>query len=125
MQVREEDFVSRLFVASTHAPILYFSSRGKVYKEKVWRLPIAAPQARGKALINILPLQQGETITTIMTHVIAFRLKSLSGSAGVPLSCGTVARCQETRVKLHCFVLGWKPHWRSPLMGRLASVTVI
>jgi DNA gyrase subunit A len=66
MQVREEDFVSRLFVASTHAPILYFSSRGKVYKEKVWRLPIAAPQARGKALINILPLQQGETITTIM-----------------------------------------------------------
>jgi DNA gyrase subunit A len=66
MQVREEDFVSRLFVASTHAPILYFSSRGKVYKEKVWRLPIAAPQARGKALINILPLQQGETISTIM-----------------------------------------------------------
>ena len=66
MQTREEDFVARLFVASTHAPVLYFSSRGKVYKEKVWRLPIAAPQARGKALINILPLQQGETITTIM-----------------------------------------------------------
>jgi DNA gyrase subunit A len=66
MQVREEDFVSRLFVASTHAPVLYFSSRGKVYKEKVWRLPVSAPQARGKALINILPLQQGETITTIM-----------------------------------------------------------
>src|SRR6185312_9309416 len=59
MQVREEDFVSRLFVASTHAPVLYFSSRGKVYKEKVWRLPLSAPQARGKALINILPLQQG------------------------------------------------------------------
>ncbi len=66
MQTREEDFVARLFVASTHAPVLYFSSRGKVYKEKVWRLPIAAPQARGKALINILPLQEGETITTIM-----------------------------------------------------------
>ena len=66
MQTREEDFVARLFVASTHAPVLYFSSRGKVYKEKVWRLPIAAPQARGKALINILPLQQGETITTFM-----------------------------------------------------------
>jgi len=66
MQVREEDFVSRLFVASTHAPVLFFSSRGKVYKEKVWRLPIAAPQARGKALINILPLEAGETITTIM-----------------------------------------------------------
>jgi DNA gyrase subunit A len=66
MRTREEDFVARLFVASTHAPVLYFSSRGKVYKEKVWRLPVAEPQARGKALINILPLQQGETITTIM-----------------------------------------------------------
>ncbi|MFZ2065940.1 MAG: DNA gyrase subunit A [Xanthobacteraceae bacterium] len=66
MQTREEDFVTRLFVASTHAPVLFFSSRGQVYKEKVWRLPQAAPQARGKALINILPLEQGETITTIM-----------------------------------------------------------
>jgi len=66
MQVREEDFVSRLFVANTHTPVLFFSSRGQVYKEKVWRLPLAAPQARGKALINILPLDQGETITTIM-----------------------------------------------------------
>jgi DNA gyrase subunit A len=66
MQTREEDFVTRLFVASTHAPVLFFSSRGKVYKEKVWRLPQAAPQARGKALINILPLEQGENITTIM-----------------------------------------------------------
>jgi DNA gyrase subunit A len=66
MQTREEDFVSRLFVASTHTPVLFFSSRGKVYKEKVWRLPVAAPNARGKALINILPLEQGERITTIM-----------------------------------------------------------
>ena len=66
MQTREEDFVARLFVASTHAPLLFFSSHGRVYKEKVWRLPLAAPQARGKALINILPLAQGERITTIM-----------------------------------------------------------
>ncbi len=66
MQTRDEDFVTRLFVASTHTPVLFFSSRGQVYKEKVWRLPIAAPQARGKALINILPLEQGERITTIM-----------------------------------------------------------
>jgi len=66
MQTREEDFVSRLFVASTHTPVLFFSSHGRVYKEKVWRLPQAAPQARGKALINILPLEQGETITTVM-----------------------------------------------------------
>ncbi len=58
--------VARLFVASTHTPVLFFSSRGQVYKEKVWRLPLSAPQARGKALVNILPLEQGERITTIM-----------------------------------------------------------
>jgi DNA gyrase subunit A len=66
MQTRDEDFVTRLFVANTHTPVLFFSSHGRVYKEKVWRLPLAAPQARGKALINILPLEQGELITTIM-----------------------------------------------------------
>jgi DNA gyrase subunit A len=66
MQTRDADFVTRLFVASTHTPVLFFSSRGQVYKEKVWRLPQAAPQSRGKALINILPLEQGENITTIM-----------------------------------------------------------
>jgi DNA gyrase subunit A len=66
MQTREEDFVTRLFVASTHAPVLFFSSRGQAYKEKVWRLPLTAPNARGKALINMLPLEQDERITTIM-----------------------------------------------------------
>ncbi len=66
MATREEDFVARLFVASTHQPVLFFSSAGQVYKEKVWRLPLAAPQARGKALVNLLPLEQGERITTIM-----------------------------------------------------------
>jgi DNA gyrase subunit A len=66
MQTREEDFVARLFVASTHQPVLFFSSKGQVYKEKVWRLPLAPPQARGKALVNLLPLEAGERITTIM-----------------------------------------------------------
>ena len=66
MQTRDEDFVTRLFVASTHTPILFFSSAGQAYKEKVWRLPEAAPHARGKALINMLPLDEGERITTIM-----------------------------------------------------------
>jgi DNA gyrase subunit A len=66
MTTRDEDFVSRLFVASTHTPVLFFSSRGQVYKEKVWRLPVAPPNGRGKAMINILPLEQGERITTIM-----------------------------------------------------------
>ena len=66
MSTRDEDFVTRLFVANTHTPVLFFSSRGIVYKEKVWRLPIGSPQSRGKALINMLPLQQGERITSIM-----------------------------------------------------------
>jgi DNA gyrase subunit A len=66
MQTKEEDFVHRLFVANTHTPVLFFSSLGKAYKEKVWRLPLAAPQARGKALVNMLPLEQNERITTIM-----------------------------------------------------------
>lgn len=66
MSTRDEDFVTRLFVANTHTPVLFFSSRGIVYKEKVWRLPLGSPQARGKALINMLPLKQGERITSIM-----------------------------------------------------------
>ena len=66
MSTKDEDFVTRLFVVNTHTPVVFFSSRGIAYKLKVWKLPLAAPQARGKALINLLPLQQGETITTIM-----------------------------------------------------------
>jgi DNA gyrase subunit A len=66
MATRDEDFVSRLFIANTHTPVLFFSSRGMVYKMKVWRLPQAAPQARGKALINLLPLGKDEIITTIL-----------------------------------------------------------
>jgi len=66
MATREEDFVTRLFVANTHAPVLFFSSKGLVYKLKVWRLPLATPQARGKPMINLLPLAEDETIQTIM-----------------------------------------------------------
>jgi DNA gyrase subunit A len=66
MSTRDEDFVTRLFVANTHTPILFFSSRGIVYKLKVWRLPIGTPQARGKFLRNILPLEADERITSIM-----------------------------------------------------------
>jgi DNA gyrase subunit A len=66
MSTKDEDFVTRLFVANTHTPMLFFSSRGIVYKEKVWRLPIGSPQSRGKALINMLPLEKGERITSIM-----------------------------------------------------------
>ncbi|TCD13244.1 DNA gyrase subunit A [Oricola cellulosilytica] len=66
MSTKDEDFVTRLFVANTHTPILFFSSRGIVYKEKVWRLPIGTPQSRGKFLRNMLPLEANERITTIM-----------------------------------------------------------
>ena len=66
MATREEDFVTRLFVANTHAPVLFFSSKGLVYKLKVWRLPLATPQARGKPMVNLLPLAEDETIHTIM-----------------------------------------------------------
>jgi DNA gyrase subunit A len=67
MQTREEDFVTRLFVASTHDEVLFFSSKGKAYTLKVWRLPLAAPQARGKAFVNLLPIDQDERITSIIT----------------------------------------------------------
>jgi DNA gyrase subunit A len=66
MSTKEEDFVSQLFVANTHTPVLFFSSRGMVYELKVYRLPLGTPQARGKALVNLLPLEEGETISTVM-----------------------------------------------------------
>jgi len=66
MATKDEDFVTRLFVANTHTPVLFFSSRGICYKMKVWRLPLGGPTSRGKALVNMLPLQQGEWITSIL-----------------------------------------------------------
>ncbi len=66
MATRDEDFVSRIFVADTHTPVLFFSTSGMVYKMKVYRLPLGTPQARGKALVNLLPLDEGETISTLM-----------------------------------------------------------
>jgi DNA gyrase subunit A len=66
MTTKEEDFVTEIFVASTHAPILCFSSTGMVYTMKVWRLPQGDPRTKGKALVNLLPLDKGETITSIL-----------------------------------------------------------
>jgi DNA gyrase subunit A len=66
MATKDEDVVTRIFVASTHTPVLFFSSRGMCYRMKVWRLPAATPQSPGKALINLLPLEQGEVITSIL-----------------------------------------------------------
>ncbi|WP_412103511.1 DNA gyrase subunit A [Stappia stellulata] len=66
MATKDEDFVTRLFVANTHTPVLFFSSRGIAYKMKVWRLPVGGPTSRGKALVNMLPLEPGEQITSIL-----------------------------------------------------------
>jgi DNA gyrase subunit A len=66
MSTREEDVVTQIFVASTHTPVLFFSSRGMVYRMKVWRLPASTPQSLGKALVNLLPLTEGESITSIL-----------------------------------------------------------
>ncbi|MEK9847264.1 MAG: DNA gyrase subunit A [Rhodospirillaceae bacterium] len=66
MSTRDEDFVSKVYVVNTHTPVLFFSSKGMVYKMKVYRLPVGTPQARGKALVNLLPLDEDEKITTLM-----------------------------------------------------------
>jgi DNA gyrase subunit A len=64
--MKDEDFVSDMFVASTHTPILFFTSRGIVHKMKVWQLPQGSPTSRGKALVNLLPLEEGENISVYL-----------------------------------------------------------
>lgn len=66
MDVREEDIATDIFVANTHTPILFFSSKGKCYKLKAYKLPLGNPQARGRALVNLLPIDQDEKISTIL-----------------------------------------------------------
>ncbi len=66
MDVREEDITTDIFVTNTHTPILFFSNKGKVYRLKTYKLPLGSPQARGRALVNLLPLDQDEKISTIL-----------------------------------------------------------
>ncbi|PWG01421.1 DNA gyrase subunit A [Sphingosinicella humi] len=66
MATKEEDAVTNLFVTSTHTPVLFFSTHGKVYRLKVWRLPEGGPATRGRPLVNLLPLAEGETISTVL-----------------------------------------------------------
>lgn len=66
MATKEEDFVTRLFVANTHTSILFFTTDGIVYKLKTWRLPLAGRNARGKAIVNVLPVAQGVSIAAMM-----------------------------------------------------------
>ncbi|MEO7635147.1 MAG: DNA gyrase C-terminal beta-propeller domain-containing protein, partial [Sphingomicrobium sp.] len=66
MATKDEDAITNLFVTSTHNPVLFFSSTGKVYRMKVWRLPEGGPTARGRPMVNLLPLAEGETISTVL-----------------------------------------------------------
>jgi len=66
MSTKDEDVVTSLFVTSTHSPVLFFSTHGKVYRLKVWKLPEGGPATRGRPMINLLPLAAGETIQTVL-----------------------------------------------------------
>ncbi|MEM9810489.1 MAG: DNA gyrase subunit A [Pseudomonadota bacterium] len=66
MSMKDEDFVSQLFVGNTHTPLLFFTDRGMVYQLKLWRLPEGGPTSRGKAFVNLLPLEQGERVSVIL-----------------------------------------------------------
>jgi DNA gyrase subunit A len=66
MNTKDEDAITNLFVTLTHTPVLFFSTAGKVYRMKVWKLPEGAPQARGRAMANLLPLADGEVISTVL-----------------------------------------------------------
>ena len=66
MSTKDEDVVTELFVTSTHTPVLFFSTHGKVYRKKVWRLPEGTPQSKGRAMANLFPLADGEVISTVL-----------------------------------------------------------
>ena len=66
MATKEEDAVTKLFVTSTHNPVLFFSNLGRVYRMKVWRLPEGGPNTKGRPMVNLLPLAEGETISTVL-----------------------------------------------------------
>src|SRR5215218_1752058 len=66
MQTKEEDAVTNLFVTSTHNPVLFFSNLGRVYRMKVWRLPEGGPNTKGRPMVNLLPLREGEMISTVL-----------------------------------------------------------
>lgn len=66
MTTKDEDFVQDMFVANTHTPVLFFSTTGIVYQMKVYKLPLATPQSKGKAMVNLFPTKQGESLSTVL-----------------------------------------------------------
>src|SRR5881275_3663187 len=66
MATKEEDAVTEVFVTSTHNPVLFFSNLGRVYRMKVWRLPEGGPNTKGRPMVNLLPLAEGEVVSTVL-----------------------------------------------------------
>ena len=66
MSIKDEDFIRQVFVLNTHDPVLFFTNTGMVYELKVYKLPLGNPQAKGRPIINLLPLSEGEQVTTMM-----------------------------------------------------------
>ncbi|MBT4110148.1 MAG: DNA gyrase subunit A, partial [Pelagibacterales bacterium] len=66
MSIKDEDFIRQVFVLNTHDPVLFFTNTGIVYELKVYKLPLGNPQAKGRPIINLLPLSEGEKVTTMM-----------------------------------------------------------
>lgn len=66
MAMHEEDATVKVFVTNTHVPMLFFTTKGRVFKQKVYKLPLGAPNTRGRALINIFPLEKDETVNVVM-----------------------------------------------------------
>jgi len=88
MATKDEDAVTRVISASTHTPMLFFSSGGKVYRLKVWRLPVGAPTARGKAFVNLFPIEPGETMTSIRNRLSDFAQINRNGKIAMKLDEG-------------------------------------
>ncbi|MCV6599629.1 MAG: DNA gyrase subunit A [Alphaproteobacteria bacterium] len=66
MNTKDEDFVKELFVANTHTPLIFFTTKGIAYSMKAYKLPLCTPQSKGKAMVNILPLENGESLSAIL-----------------------------------------------------------
>lgn len=66
MTMKDEDAITGVFSASTHTPVLFFATNGKAYKLKTWRLPLGNPQSRGKAFVNLLPIEPGDSIMNVL-----------------------------------------------------------
>src|SRR5207237_1603420 len=66
MELKDEDYIEPLFVASTHDYVLFFTSVGKVYRLKVHELPLGSRQSKGRAIVNLLPFRQGEAVRAVI-----------------------------------------------------------